>query len=252
MKNARQQRLDHLQSKKEWLDQRLSAMDLPWPFNHRFEYNENYDLWRASYDGKVRQMIRDYQVLERALQLDGQYELTIESDCICVRKPLGFNVSLHEMLLADIPLDEPLEPEDFASFNYSLKPPIIIGFLSTKLKSHLHRFHKKSQLVLLVDLYIAEFCRHGYTLQVFSNGGWFVIMMTHATETPDACAQFLADEGYVPYDVAQARAEAAATPVSEPAPDMKALLAKEQALLEDLATVRKQIEYWGGSSHAIR
>mgnify|MGYP003410264984 FL=1 len=66
-------------------------------------------------------------------------------------------------------------------------------------------------------------------------------MMTHSTETPDACVNYLTDEGYAPYDVAQARAEDDAEPVPLFWPDMKALLARERVLLEELVAIRKRI-----------
>lgn len=140
------ERRERLQAKKAWFEQLLNAMDPPWPFDHQFKYSEHYDLWRADYKGKVRQMIRDFQTLKTDLRLDGQYEINIEeSHYICVRRPLGRDINGSEMLLADIPMDEPLEPEDIIKFNYSLKSPVIIGFLSTKLKSHLHRFYQNSR-----------------------------------------------------------------------------------------------------------
>jgi hypothetical protein len=104
-----------------------------------------------------------------------------------------------------------------------------------------HRFYKKDQLFLLHDLYTAEFGPMGYTLQTLFDGVFFVILMTHSTETPDACVQHFTNGGYRPYDLEQARAEATAKAVPKQMPDVKALLAREKALLAELADIRKQM-----------
>ena len=238
-----EERRERLRSKKEWLEKRIEEACPAFLDAHRFDYNEFYDFWRAGYYGKTRQMIRDYEAL-KDIQLGSQYELLIEGRYLYIREPLPNIKNQYETLIANTPLDSPLEPEEVWELK-SNNPDIgfVSGSFATTFKSHVHSCHEKTAMVKLEQFYRAELGPMGYSVQVFFKGRGrdvdYSIVITHNTETPDACIACLVADGFVPYQPTCADTAKKATPTDEVA--QEALSAREQELLNELAAVRKKL-----------
>jgi hypothetical protein len=243
MRVDNEQRRERLRSKNEWLEGRLRSVCPSFPDAHRFEYNDVYDFWRASYYGKTRQMIRDYEAIKR-IQLGSQYELLIDGRYLYISEPLKGFKNQYETLIANTPMNSPLESSqlwDLQSNNPDIE--FASGSFATTLKSHVHSCHEKAAMLKLEEFYRAELGPMGYSVQVYSKGRGrdvdYSIVITHNTETPDACIDHLVGYGFALYDPTKAKAASTAKPAAEI--DKEALSAREHELLKELEAVRKKL-----------
>lgn len=236
-----EKRRELLRSKREWLEKRINeACPLP-DGPYWFEYNEFHDFWRAGYHGKTRKMIRHYESI-KDIQLGSQYELVIDGSYICIQKPNEHVKNQYETLIANTPMNSPLEPSQIISLRGG-RPEMrfVPGSFTTLLKSHVHTCHEKSLLLDLAQFYRDELCPLGYTVQVFFKGRGrdidYSVVLTHNTETSDACIQLMVNDGFAPYRSSKDK------PVTKTKPevDQEALTAREQELLKELDAVRQQM-----------
>jgi hypothetical protein len=230
-----------LRSKNEWLEKRINeACPLP-DGPYWFEYNEFHDFWRAGYHGRARKMIRHYEAL-KDIDLGSQYVLLIDENWIYIRKPSTDVQNQYDGWLANTPMDAPLEQREIWSLR-DKHPDLRLasGHITSRLKSHVHTLHEKALTLKFEALYRDELVPLGYSLQVLFKGRGrsidYSIVLTHNTETPDACVQCMISDGFAPYQSPKNNPVAKA----KPQVDQAALAAREQELLKELDEVRKKM-----------
>lgn len=247
MEDWRRKQYELLRDKEAWLDERIKAAAPDWPFDYkrRFEYNTAYDFWRAAYHGKSRDLIKAYEALVDKLDLGSDYEFVISDYYLYVRPHDKSLPNRYQSLIDNTPLLAPYESEQI----YEMKrgqPDIdwLTGSFWTRLKSHVFTCYDKSRFLMLERFYAEKLGPDGYGVIAMRKGRGgdisYSIVITHNSETPDACLKQMAEEEWVLID-AKPQATAAKERVRKPKPSAPDDLdAREQELLKELDAIRKQ------------
>lgn len=230
--------------KEAWLNERLTEACPEWliEYKSRFEYNTVHDFWRRSYYGKTRDLIRAYEMLAGKLDVGSGYELLIMDNYLYVKPPSRDNHNRYQRLLDNTPMLAPYESYEIWDFkDESSENGFLCGSFSTVLKSHAFRCHNRKAFVKLGSFYADRLGADGYSTRMLTKGrgrsAEYAMVLTHNTETPDACVESLIADGYVPFvdkpkDVSN-KSQAGLAQV-----DLKA---REKELLDELAAVRQKM-----------
>lgn len=230
-------------TKREWLEDRIRNAVPEWTFerSHRFEYNTLYDFWRARY-AKVRDLIKAYEMLAGKLDVGPGYEFIIDDDYLYVREPSTHVKNRYQSLINHTPLLAPYGPEVI----YRMKkedPDLdwLPGSYGTTIKSHAFRCYDKDRFVKLEHFYASNIGNQGYTTKLFTKGRGpgveYVMVLTHSTETADACVELLLKDGYTTFG-ASADKRVKKPKVAQAQSDLES---REQELMKALEAVRKQM-----------
>lgn len=230
-------------TKRDWLEERIRNAVPEWTFerSNTFEYNTIYDFWRARY-AKVRDLIAAYEMLAVKLDVGPEYELIIDDNYIYVREPSTHVRNRYQSLIDNTPLLAPYGPEVIYKMKDS-DPDLdwLTGSYGTTLKSHVFRCYDKARFVKLEHFYASNIGHQGYTTKLFSKGRGqgvvYAMVLTHSTETSDACVELLLKDGYTTFG-ASPKKRVNKPKVSQAQSDLEA---REQELLKELEAVRKKL-----------
>lgn len=239
---------NELQIRKEaWLNERIKAAAPDWPFDYkrRFEYNTAYDFWRAAYYGHSRDQIKAYETLIDNLDVGSEYEFVIWDYHLYVRPNEKSRPNRYQSMIDNIPLLAPHDPEQV----YEMKrgqPDIdwIAGSFCNRLKSQVFTCYEKPRLLLLERFYTEKLGPDGYSSLMLKKGRGrgmsYALVITHESETPDACLELMSREEWTILDE-KPKTKAAKKPSGKQKPAAPADLdAREQELLKELEAIRKQ------------
>lgn len=233
-------------TKVEWLEGRIKPFIPDWPlgYRERFEYNSVCDFWRKSYFNQSRHLIRDYEHLVAAVDVPDPYAIIISDHHIYVKKPHQHSPNRYESMVANIPMDSPVEPEEIWHSTWQNKEVELhdCSFQNIKKSHAFHSFHRAPMLRLetFMNNWLGPL---GYTMQMLSKGRGggteYVLGITHSTESATGFLEHVTSEGYKPL---QAKKDAKPTK-AKPAPakaENDKLAAREQLLLSELSAIRAQ------------
>lgn len=229
--------------KESWLDERVKAACPKWPVDLKlkFEYNTSYDFWRANY-GTVRDKIRAYELLVENLDVGPDYEFFIESSYLYVKPPSKDNHNSYQGLVTHTPLLAPYGQEEIWRLKDDEKTITwLVSSFGTRLKSHVFRCHNRENAIKLERFYADKLGSQGYTTKMLTKGRGvgveYAMVLTHSTETPDACVDVMLSDGYKPFG-AKTKARATKRKLPESKSDLES---REKELLKELDAVRKKL-----------
>jgi hypothetical protein len=242
---SRLERYELVRSKEQWLGDEIKKAipGLPENYKNRFEYNDLYDFWRRSYSNNSRRMIRDYEALAPTLSLPEPYRLSISYGYLYVQKDTPHDRNDYHRMIADIPMDSPIEPEAFTHTIWNQKDIGLSCWSFTNL-SKTQAFHGYEKMPMQrLEAFLSEWLVPlGYTLRMFfkgkGQGTEYYLGFTHNSESPDKFIEVITANGYRPYGEPKSppkKKESVAT-VGESLPELER---REAELLKELAEVQR-------------
>lgn len=232
-------------TKIEWLESRITERLPEWAQGYRgFEYNTLSDFWRKSYHHRSRQLIRDYERLVAAMDVPAPYVIIISNSYIYIERPHQHVANRYESMVANIPMESPVEPEAIWHSIWQNKEVDLhdCSFQNIRKSHAFHSYHRAPMLRLetFMNRWLGPL---GYTMQMLSKGRGggteYVLGITHDTESANGFLEQVTEEGYKPLQPNKA-AKPRKTIAQAVETSLDDLAAREQQLLQELADLRTQ------------
>lgn len=189
---------------RQWLKSLIESSVPGWR-DKPFDYDGRYGIWRASYKGELRNLIRNFEHLTSRLQMPPGLEMVIANSCICIRETGGeyHESCAYETLRKSVPMASPLEPEKLWRMVLDRPDtPFLACSFGHWLKSHVVRSPDRAGMLKLEAFFDRTLCHQGYHSMMFwkpsTPGNEYLLALTHETELQKPLIDTLAIHGFLP------------------------------------------------------